>query len=156
MMDAHINYNKKLMAEKIKDKLFGSMVRYKNEDFQRGTSVLNPNRQSSSCITKHREDPLKDKRPSKGKLEYELRVLVGHAMWMSKSTSTAKIDDSDDSDEDEPYTYSYGVEEEELYFDDEDISRLNKRQKQYISCTDCKMSTISNNNGYQDINLMLV
>lgn len=184
MMDAHINYNKKLMAEKIKDKLFGSMVRYKNEDFQRGTSGLNPNRQSSSCITKHREDPLKDKRPSKGKLEYELRVLVGHAMVLDrlveeidreesesflhagesdcdtlvdeKSTTTAKIDDSDDSDEDEPYTYSYGVEEEELYFDDEDISRLNKRQKQYISCTDCKMSTISNNNGYQDINLMLV
>lgn len=180
-MDSHIKYNKKLMAEMIKDKLFGSMVRYKNKNFHRGTSVLNPNRKDNSCITKNSDDTLRDKRPSKGKLEYELRVLVGHAMVLDRlveeidreesqpfplesdcdtlvdelSQTTAKIDYNDDSDEDEPYTYSYGIEEE-LYFDDEDISRLNKRQKQYINCSDCKMSTISNDNAYQDINLMIL
>lgn len=181
MMDSDIKYNKKLMAEKIKDKLFGSMVRYKNQDFERRTSVLNPNRQNSSCITKHRDDTLRVNRPSKGKLEYELRVLVGHAMVLDRlveeidreesesflhasesdcdtlvdeQSTTAKIDYSDDSDEDEPY--SYGVVEEELYFDDEDISKLNKRQKQLISCSDCKLSTISNDNRYEDINLMIV
>lgn len=183
MMDSNIKYNKKLMAEKIKDKLFSSMVRYKNANFQRGRSNLNPNKQDNSSIKKQ-YDEIRDKKPSKGKLEYELRILVGHAMVLDRLVEeidseeneifqqanesdcdtlvdeqniTAKIDNSDDSDEDEPYTYSYGIEEEELYFDDEDISRLNKRQQQYLNCNDCKMSTLSNdNNGYQDINIMIL
>ena len=141
-MDSHINYNKKFMAEKIKDKLFSSMVRYRNINTSKRRSNLNPNAVNtpSSLSSSHNmksitNHTINEKKNTRGKLEYELRILVGHAMVLDRlveeidqeenassetiiesdcdtlvddqNTVTCKLQDSDDSDEDSDEELTY-------------------------------------------------
>ena len=143
-MDSHITYNKKFMAEKIKDKLFSSMVRYRNISSSRSRSNLNPNAVNtpSSLSSNHNmknvsNHTIQEKKNSQGKLEYELRILVGHALILDRlveeidqeenglieavvesdcdtlvddqSITTLKIDLSDESDEDSDEDLHYNT-----------------------------------------------
>ncbi|XBW35492.1 hypothetical protein QEN19_001065 [Hanseniaspora menglaensis] len=107
------------MADRIKSKLFSSMERSRTK-FTSSTKVgsnLNP---SYSAISVH------SKKTVKSKLEYELRVLVGHAMVLDRLTEEIENEDyktrkaafesyeaalNEEKDEDED------DEEEVIYYD---------------------------------------
>lgn len=123
-MDSHINYNKKFMAEKIKDKLFSSMVRYRNINTSRSRSNLNPNavntpsslssNQNMKNISNH---TITEKKNSKGKLEYELRILVGHALILDRLV--------DEIDQEENGVFEAVVESDcDTLVDDQSITTL--------------------------------
>ena len=89
-------YDKRVMADKIKDKLFSSMVRtrskFNHQSYRK--SSLNPNCDKkleqnsisdSSAIRKQKPYLAENnKGHMKSKLEYELRILVGHAMVLDR------------------------------------------------------------------------
>lgn len=82
-------YNKKIMADKIKDKLFSSMVRTRSKfNVEHRKSSLNPNYslKSGACQAAVRKTSAfaSESRGEKSKLEYELRILVGHAMVLDR------------------------------------------------------------------------